>query len=162
MRGGDYTMVEKNDLQKTGNDIVKSLEVFFKQAPHLPENIREILVKIAPWLALIFGILGVVGGLSALALSLGLSPLVALGGEVQTGVGLIIASALGLASSILTLMAYPKLAKHQYSGWMLLFWSELVSVVSVLLTLTTNGIVGAILGVLLGFYLLFEIKSYYK
>ena len=41
----------------------------FAKAPHLPESARQTLAKIAPWLALIFGILGLFGILSAGILS---------------------------------------------------------------------------------------------
>jgi hypothetical protein len=146
------------DLQKTGNDLVKTLEEVFMKAPHLPANIREILVKITPWFALIFGVLGVLGSLAALLLVLGLTPLVMLGGGVQSGISATIATVLGLVMSVLTVMAFPKLQKMQYSGWMLLFWSELISAVSAVLTVS----VGAVLGVVIGFYLLFEIKGHYK
>lgn len=134
-------------------DLIVTLEKFYNQAPNLHENAREVLVKIAPWLSLIAGIVGIVVGLGAL----GLSPLALLGGinasfvVLATGVATIVASGL-------MLMAYPKLVKRQYKGWELLFWSETVNVISAVLSLS----IGSILGVLIGFYLLFQIKSYYK
>ena len=159
LRGEVTKMAEKNtSLQKTGNDLVKSLDNVFKQAPHLPENIREVIVQIAPWVALILGILGVFGSLSALLLVLGLSPLMALAGGMQSGVSAVLLVLVGLVQSVITLMAFPKLQKNQYSGWMLLFWSELIGVVAAVLSLS----IVTILGIIIGFYLLFEVKSYYK
>ena len=52
-----------------GTDIVGILEDFFKKAPPLPDNIREVIVKIAPWVALIFGVLGILAGLGAIGIS---------------------------------------------------------------------------------------------
>ena len=146
-------MSEKNKLHETGNELVKSLDKLFKKAPHLPANARDVLVTIAPWLALIFGILGIIAGVSAI----GLSPMALFGG-VDAGMFVLISGVLTIVSSVLMLMAYPKLAKRHYSGWMLLFWSELVSVIPAVFALS----VGSVLGILIGFYLLFEIKGHYK
>lgn len=137
--------------------VIESMEDFFKKLPQLPANIREVLVKIAPWIALIFGILGVVAGLGAV----GVSPVAVMGG-VGNSMFLLVSGILTIVSSVLMLMAFPKLQKHQYGGWRLLFWSEAVSVVASLVGITPASIIGAVIGALIGFYLLFQIKSYYK
>lgn len=139
--------------QNKATDLIAALEKFYKQVPNLPDSIREVLVKIAPWLALIFGILGVIAGLGAL----GFSPVALLGG-VDASMIVLLTGVVSIVASILMLMAYPKLVKKQYKGWELLFWSEVVSVVSAVVTLS----IGSVLGILIGFYLLFQIKSYYK
>ena len=139
--------------QKKAADLIPMLENWFKQVPNLPASVHEILVKIVPWLALVFGILGVVAGLGAL----GLSPLALLGG-IDASFVVLLTGVITIVSSVLMLMAFPKLQKRQYKGWELLFWSEVVNVVSAVLTLS----VGSVLGILIGFYLLFQIKRYYK
>lgn len=139
--------------QSKATDLVLTLDKWFKQVPSLPDSVREVLVKITPWLALIFGIIGVIVGLGAL----GLSPLALLGG-LDASFVVLLTGVVSIVSSVLMLMAYPKLMKRQYKGWELLFWAEAVNVVSAVLTLS----VGSVLGVLIGFYLLFQIKSYYK
>lgn len=139
--------------EKKAADLIPMLEKWFKQVPSLPENIREVLVKIAPILSLVFGILGVIVGLGAL----GLSPVAILGG-INASFIVLVTGIVSIVASVLMLMAYPKLAKRQYKGWELLFWSEVVGVVSAVLTLS----IGSVLGVIIGFYLLFQIKSYYK
>lgn len=135
------------------NDFIGMLEGVFKQAPHLPKNIQDVLVQIAPILALVFGILGLIAGVGVL----GISPVGLLGG-VEASFMLLASGAAAIASSVLMLMAYPKLTKHLYGGWVLLFWAEVISAVSGLLSLS----IGAVLGVIIGFYLLFEIKGHYK
>jgi hypothetical protein len=139
--------------KKQGEDLIKWMEDLFKKAPHLPANFREVLVKIAPYLALLFGILGVVAGLGVL----GMSP-VALFGGIQTSVFVMITGVLTIVSSVLLLMAYPKLLKHQHKGWTYLFWSEAVNAVAALMTLS----LGSVVVILIGFYILFEIKNHYK
>lgn len=141
------------DGQKVGKDLINKLDELFGKLPKLPKSVTDILVTIAPWLALVFGILGVIGGLS----SVGLSP-VALFGGISNSVTVLVAGVLAIISSVLMLMAFPKLRKRVYKGWELLFWSEVVSTVSVVLSLTA----ATVLFILIGFYLLFQIKSYYK
>ncbi len=141
---------------KVVTDLIKTLEDLFAKAPNLPTNIREIIVKITPWLALIFGILGVLAGLGAL----GLSPVAMVAG-VDTSFMLLIAGILAIISSVLLLMAFSKVKVLKAEGWRLLFLSEVVSIISSLLS-GPNAWVGAIIGGLIGFYFLYQIKSYYK
>ncbi len=142
---------------KSEDQFITTLENFYKNAPNLPVNIREVLVKIAPWFALIFGILGILGGLGAV----GFSP-VGLVDGVGTSLFLMVSGVLTIVASVLMLMAFPKLQKHQYGGWRLLFWSEVVSILASLLSITVGSILGAVISALIGFYILFQIKSYYK
>jgi hypothetical protein len=142
-----------NELQKQTDDIVKSLSNAFKGLPHLPENVREVLVKIAPWLALIFGILGVIGGVLAILAS----PVAMLGG-VRSSATVFLTGALTTAASILMLLAYPKLQKRAYAGWVYMFWSEALNVIYAIVSVSF----GSVLGILIGLYVLFEIKQHYK
>ena len=114
-------------------DLVTTLEDVYKSAPKLPENARETLVKITPWIALIFGILGVLAGLSLV----GVSPLGLFGG-VRNGAMVLISGIAAVVASVMMLMAYPKLQKRLMGGWVLLFWSEVVNIVSSLLTLSAG------------------------
>ncbi len=142
-----------SSLNKQTDDIVASLEKLFKGLPHLPENVREVLVKIGPWLALVFGILGILVGVGAM----GVSPLALFGG-VRTGMMVFVRGLLTLVLSVLMLLAYPGLSKRAYKGWIYLFWAEALSVVYAVLTVSA----GPVLGALIGLYLLFEVKRYYK
>lgn len=138
-------------------DLILKLEGFYKNIPALPTNIRDFLVKIAPWIALVFGILGVIGGLSILSLS----PVAAVVGPRNIP-GLVISGILAIISSGLLLFAFPKLRRFEKGGWRFLFWSEVISVVSSLITLSVGNLIGTLIGAFIGFYLLFQIKSYYK
>lgn len=140
--------------QTQKNDVVAMLGNYFDKAPALPANVREGLVKVAPWLALIFGILGLLSGIGAL----GFTPLAMVGG-VHTGALFVVSGVLTIIASFWLLMAYPKLAKRQERGWMMLFWVEVLDLLSMLVVF---NLVGFIIGGLIGFYLLYQIKSYYK
>jgi len=117
------------------------------------------LVKISPWLALVFGVLGVLGSIAATGLLAALTPVMVLGGGVGVATGGLVGALLGVVSSVLMLMAFPGLRDRKMAGWKMMFYSELVSVVSSLVAL---NIVGAAIGAFIGFYILFQIKSYYK
>ncbi len=140
------------------NQLIEMMEVQFKKLPPLPKNWTEVIVKITPWISLVFGILGVVTAVAAFGILTFLAPFVALGAGVgQAGNG-VIGSLLFLVSSALLLASFPGTKAHKMSGWTFLFWSEVVNVVSNVVSLSLGGLVGAAIA----FYILFQIKSYYK
>lgn len=151
MKGGEYNMAQS---KKSHNDLIPMMEEWFKKAPALPTNAKEILVKITPWIALIFGILGVLAGLGAV----GLSPVVMFGG-VKNSMMVLLGGVLTVVSSGMMVMAFPKLKVSKLQGWNLLFWSTVVSLVS---SLVVGAIVSAVIWGVVEFYLLFQIRSYYK
>ena len=133
-------------VSNSSNDIIGMLERFFAKAPHMSKNARDTLVKIAPWIAVIFGILGILGGLAGL-------------GALTTAASGFIVYLFWLAYSVLLLAAFPGLKAKKANGWKLLFWSEAVSVIGSIVELQFFS---AVIVALIGFYLLFEVKSYYK
>lgn len=144
--------------QSSLDSLAKSIEKMYAGLPAIPVSWRNVIVSIAPWLALVFGILGVFGSLSAFGISTFLSPLVVLGGGVGTATTLIAVSIIGLVTSILMLIAFPSLLKRKMSGWKYLFWAELLGIVSSIVSFSVTGVV---LG-LVWLYFLFQIKSAYK
>lgn len=136
---------------------VKSLEDIFKKFPPLPEGARDTLFKIAPWLALIFGILGLLAALGGLGLLTAFAPFAVIG--ATKGYGLAYVSAIGLAiSSVMMLIAYPGLKAGKIGGWNMLFYSEIVNIVASVVGVS----VGSVIMATIAFYLLFQIKSKYR
>ena len=134
----------------------------FKGLPHLPASIVEILVKIAPWLALLGGILGLIAG-----------PLIGVLGSLGSLMTLspyfmfvtIVTTVVTIANSVLLLMAFSPLRTKMMRGWVFLFWAEMLSAVDIVLSLLqgqTGSIVGGVIGLAIGLYILFEIRSSYK
>lgn len=147
--------------KESKNNLIDTLEDFFKKAPALPVNGREGLVKAMPWIALIFGVLGVLVSVGGLGLLTVFSPLAVLSGPsgvASYGSGFV-GALISLVASVLLLASYPGLKARKLSGWNLLFWSDVVNVVA---SLVSGGVVAGIVWALIGFYLLFQIKSYYK
>lgn len=145
-------------MDKTkGGSIDAMMEGWFKQLPALPASAVDVLYKIAPWIALIFGILGVLSGLAGFGILTAFAPFAVAGGVRGYGLGFIAAVGL-VVSSVLMLLAFPGLRGGKMGGWTMLFWSEVVSVVSSLIGFNIGSVVGA----LIGFYILFQIKPKYK
>ncbi len=139
--------------QSSADKVISTTEEWFAKLPVLPKDARELLVKIMPWVALIFGVLGVVGSLFAFGVVSGTSAI------VNTGIGGgYVAIIIGLISAALLLAAFPGTRAHKEKGWKLLFWSEVVNTIGALLAISLFGVLFA----LIGFYVIFQIKSYYK
>lgn len=140
------------------DDIISYIEKLYKNLPPLPKSLTDFIVVITPWLALIFGVLGILGSLVAFGVGTVLSPLMVLGGGVTQAAGLSIAVILSLIISLVTIIAVPPLFTRKIMGWKLLFLGEALSVLSAVVTLSIGGVVFP----LIWFYVLFQIKSYYK
>lgn len=142
----------------SANQLVSTLEGWFKQLPALPANAVDGLVTFSPWIALIFGILGIIGGISSFGLLSMFAPVAVIGGAAG-GFGMgFIAALIWLVSSVLLLLAYPGLKAKKKAGWMMFFWSQIVSAVATILTVSVGGVVGVVIGL----YLLFQIKAKYN
>lgn len=134
--------------------LIQWLNVWFGQkAPALPVKAKEVIVKIAPWLALI----GVVLALPAVLALIGFGSYMSrymMFGMYSGGYYWIFAA----ATIVLNILALPGLFKPAKSGWTYSFYSVLVGGVSSLLMM---DIAGLIIGLGIGFYILFQVKPYY-
>lgn len=137
--------------------LIAPMEEAFAKLPPLPKGVKDFIVTILPWLALIFGLLGVLVALAALGILTFLAPLAAIGNVNQT-TALTIGLILGMISSVVTLVSFPGLLSKKITGWNLIFLSVVVGVIS---SIEAIFIVGIIVS-LIEFYILFQIKSYYK
>lgn len=148
------------DLKSGLGGLESTLEVYFvDKAPFkLPAGVKEFIVKWGPWITLILLIIS----LPALLLAFGLGALVApfafLGGlksGVSYGVGMIFS----VVVLVVEALALPGLFRRKLSGWRLMFYASLIGAIENLITFNLGGLV---IGTLLSFYVLFQIKSYYK
>lgn len=133
----------------------------FKTLPHLPKNITEIFVQLSPWLAILGAIFGLIGG-----------PLVALFGTLGSVVALnpllmiatIVSAIVIIANSILLFMAFKPLQNRETKGWIYLFWSQMLSIVNMVFSLVGGqytSIITTIISVLIGLYVLFEMRPFF-
>jgi hypothetical protein len=133
-------------------------EYFGKKAPQLPPGVKEAIVKYGPWITLVLLILSLPLILGLLGLSAFLSPFAMMGG-VNAGFGYILSMIFLVISLVVEAMAIPLLFKREKKGWNLMFYSTLLNAVYNLISLNIGGL---IIGCLISFYVLFQVREYYK
>lgn len=137
----------------------KELEpIFTEKLPAFPENIKDILVMIAPWLAILEAIFGALAFLTLLGLGSFVSILsIGAGAYSSTWQMWVSIFAVG-ANAILGILAFKPLQNKEKKGWNYMYYSCLISVGSSLLTF---NIVGALISAFIGFWILFQMKGRY-
>lgn len=138
--------------------LAKPLEDLFVKAPALPSSARELLVSVAPWISLVFGVLLVLVSLGGLGVGSALAPFAMYAGVGNT-MFLMVASILGILQGVVMVLAFSGLKRKALAGWNWWFWAEVLSVVAAVVAF---NLVGAVVNALVGFYLIFQVKSYYK
>ena len=136
-------------------------EYMVKKAPFaLPIGAKEVIVKVAPYLIIIFAILALPLIFAALGLSAFLTPFAMLGGYAGWGFNAIISLAVSVIVIILEVIAVPGLFKRTKGAWRLVFYASIVSFIGSILSI--NGIISGIIGAIIGWYILFQVKDLYK
>jgi hypothetical protein len=114
----------------------EELAPLFANLPPLPEEFKNGFVKYVPIVTLVLLLISVPGLLAAFALG---SALFAFAGF--TGILTLLSFILSLVAVALTIFALPGLFKQKRSGWVLQYYSELVSIVASLLSISILGLV---------------------
>jgi hypothetical protein len=138
---------------------IKQIEDVFKSLPHLPQGIVDFLAMIAPWFALIGAVLNLVAGpiigLFSVISLISLNPFLVL--------GTFLAAVLSLVTAALLFMAFTPLRNRELKGWVYIFWSNILSAVLTIYGVVFSGTgIGSLIGMVIGFYFLFEMKRAYE
>ena len=143
------------DIEKLGDDYLVK-----KALRQMPASRKDFIVKVLPWLVIISAILSIPAIVGWLSVLLGRS----YGGPFRGPYWasafpiMIIQIVVAIATTILNFKAFDPLRKKQYGGRAFVFYASLISFVGNLLD---GGVIGAIIGLLLGMYILFQIKERY-
>ena len=136
----------------------KEMRDVFAKFPAFPESLVELLVTIAPWLAIIGAILGILGFLSLVGVgsfvsvaSIGVG---AYGSTWQMWVSIL---GLGIAA-VIYLLAFTPLRARRQRGWELLYYAFLLNL---FINLITFSIFSLIIGFLIGGWILFQMRPKY-
>lgn len=135
-------------------------EYFGKKAPAMPDGIKDFLVTIAPYLS----ILGILFAIPALIAWVGL---IGFGGALIPAATMgaislppiILSLVLAIPPLVLQIMAIPGLFSRSEKAWRFLFWAQLITIISQAVQL---NLLGLIVGTVIGFYVLFQVKDRYK
>jgi len=158
-------MNEQNSHQSPpqgGKGVLGQIENFFdeylvRKAPfHLPDNVKEVIVKVAPWITIILMVLAIPLILAAIGFTVAFAPAAVVAGH-SLGTVYWIGWVITLASLILEIMSIKGLLHRQMQGWRYVYWAMLLGVLSNILMVSIGGLVGN----LIGLYILFQVKSKY-
>lgn len=161
-------------LEKSLNDAFGE-----KASYQLPKELKELIVKFAPWLALIGGALSLFSAYgiweatrrvnqwavtaNQWAESLGVdAPVRTAELNFTTGLSIVVM----IVVAALSLLAFPGLKDRKKIGWNLLFYGLLVNIAHSIITLFTDNysmgsFVMTIVISAIGLYFLFQLRSYY-
>ena len=152
-------------------------EMLVKKAPfQIPENGRKAIVQYLPWIALVLGVLSLLGALGMwqtahrvgdFADTLNQINRTYGGRTIDYGLVYYLAMTSLVVQGVLMLMAFKPLQNKLKKGWDLLLVSSLIGLVySVLYLVSDSGGVGnfivSIIGTIIGLYILAQIRSHYK
>ena len=135
------------------------LSDLFGKLPSLPANVREVLVKLSPY----FAIIGIVVSLPAILALLGLG---AIGGSLMMASGSwgyvgggTLAIVFAVISVVLLALSVKGLFARSTTGWQYLYYNALVSAVY---SVIRFDIFGLIIGTGISLYVLYQVRSYYR
>jgi len=138
--------------------IEATLDLYFgKKAPPMPENIKQLIVKYSPYLIILALIFTLPNILIAFGLRSFWAP--AYIGGTRSAFNFSFWGLFSLAALVLEAIAIPGLLKRTKQSWEYLFYASLIMLVSNLLSLNLGSL---LIGGAISFYILFQIKSYYK
>jgi len=156
---------KQTDWKSALENLENILKVYFTdKAPfQLSEKVKETIVKIAPYLTIIGVVFGVLGFLALLGSSAILVPLGTIGGIATgrpfIGVGYILNVLFFGAIVLIEALSVKGLFARKMSAWKLMFYASLISLVGNLVSFNLGGL---IIGAIVSWYFLFQVRSYYK
>lgn len=151
------TEVRDASPDQAPKDLMGFLDFYLvKKAPfQIPDNAKEWLVQYGPWITVVLMVLMLPAVLFVLGVGTALVPFGGVG--YATGFGYL---AIGLIVELgLTAASLPGLFARRMAGWKLLFYARAVGLVASLLA---GNIVSALVGGLISFYILFQVRPLYK
>lgn len=137
-------------------DLVGFLDYYLVgKAPfHIPDGGREWIVRYGPWIMLVFLVLSLPALLFLFGIGSFVVPFLGFGYATSFGVATIFV----IGAIALRAMSLPGLFARKMSGWQLVFYAQLVDLVAGLLG---GNIVSALVGALIGLYILFQVRPLY-
>ena len=145
------------DTNQAPKDLIGFLDYYLVQkAPfQIPDGGREWIVKFGPWITVVLLVLILPPVLAILGLGTMLVPF----GGVAYASGFGLSALLLIIQLALMIAALPGLFARKKSGWTLLFYSELFSI---LVSIVNYNIIGGLVGGLIGLYIIFQVRAKYS
>lgn len=151
---------------KSALSLIAKAEKIFTDFPHLPKSLTEFFVKITPWGVGLGAFFSAMGVITNLRLGLGMG---SIGRAMNIYIGInpiyfLLTAVLQIILIVIAFKAFNLLRNRKIEGWIYLFWSNAISLVEYALTLIFLGgsAFSLLIGALIGYYLLFEMKPFYE
>ncbi len=139
-------------------------EYMVQKAPFtLPKEVKEFIVNVSPYLIIVFAVMALPLILAALGITAIFSPFAMMGGYgygFAWGYGAIVGLVVAVVTIIMEIVAVPGLFKRSEAAWRLLFYVSIVTLIGNILSL--SGIISGIIGAVIGWYILFQVKELYN
>jgi hypothetical protein len=138
-------------------DMIGFLDYYFvKKAPfQLPMNVKEGIAKYGPWISIVLLVLL----LPPILIVFGIGTLLIPFAGPTYGTSFTWLTLLTIVQVGMLIAALPGLFARKMQGWRLIFYSRILSILSLLLS---GSIVNAIVGALVSFYILFQVRALYE
>jgi hypothetical protein len=140
------------------NQADSALDQLRVKLPAAPPGLLDGYMNVVPWIAIIFGILGVLISLVALVGSTALGPLMVMFGAAGTGLTLILGSLLSLVAAAIDVVGGWLMLQRRVNGWWLLAIGYVIAMLSSLFHIS---VLGLIFWILLA-YLHLQVKPNYR
>jgi hypothetical protein len=136
-------------------NLIELLEKSYSKLPNLSPQLQEFVARIIPGFTLFFGLLIALASVLDF-LGSPLTTLFTLSGPsvIQQ---LLLRSVLGIAQGIMMVFAFSPLKRRHQKGWKLLFWSQILWIISAAVTLNPAIILGFLI-----LYPLFKVRHLYN
>ena len=177
------TEAKATEPKKTTEGSISALEKWLvetnKQLPQIPKGGRDTLAQIAPWLALIGGVLSLFAAWGFWQAGHTVNKLIELSNSIYQTYGgsqAISSPTLGftwylslvllLVQAVLLLVAFPKLKEGKKFGWTLLFYNSLLTAAIGLAYAVTprygvSSLFMYLIGTAISLYLVFQIRDHF-
>jgi hypothetical protein len=138
-------------------DFIGFLENFYLRLPNLNTEIKELVVKILPYLSLVFGLMLTVASILEIIGTPVLSVFTYQGRGLPLIQNILLPNVIGIAQGLLMIFAFSALLRHKQKGWRLLFWSQILWIIASVISFSPSLLFGIVL-----LYPFFQVKSYYR
>lgn len=152
------------DAEQAPKDLIGMGDYYFvKKAPfQLPDNVKEILVKIAPWVILIFLILSI----PALLLFLGVGAMFSPFGGATAVAGFGLSAVFLLIVMALEAISLPGLFARKMTGWRFALYARIAAFVEGIVAAfgpfsMMAAVVWGVIWLVITFYFMFQVRSLY-
>ena len=148
-------------------DALGKLEALFeeylgKKAPAVPEHIKNTLVSLAPYLAIVTVVISAPALFALLGIGSMMSPFSEFsdaGYMMQYRFTFMIGAGALLVSAVFAALAIQGLFKREMKAWRLMYYSSLISFVA---TVLQGSLMSGLVGLIIGMYILFQIREKYR